>query len=342
MVLQMPGHFTEELNKLVNSRFKEVVAERYQKLPTMIPELAHVEPLRPGGEFSLYRERVVRVEDMMLEERWPGDAVQPGSLMEARHHVIRTRTYSKDWTFPRQVIMARGLDWMRSSILTSGEEFGRQLALLKERELAKIFNKGGLTAGHAIFNNHVPGTAVAGISNGLAYDGKPLFNLTGNARTNWIGSSYYNAEALSLSAANLTTVKNLINVTNAKDELDRQFQQRANTLLVSPQNEDTAKQIVTAMQYAGSANYGGNPHADLEILSWNLLEDTDAWYLLARSDQGGSGRGPEGITFYDDGEVETFWQHDQKTDSVSVMANVYFGLYAHNWRGIAASNLQTS
>lgn len=344
MTVQLPGHFAEELDKLVSSSFKEIAAENYNQLPTMIPEVAHIEPLREAGSpLPLYREKVVRVEDYMLEEVEIGDGMEAGSLMEARTHVIKTRKYAKKWEYIKEVLEARGLDWMRQDLITSAADFGRQLGLMKEREVAKLYNKGGYTAGHAIFNNHVPGMAASGIANGLLFDGKPLFNLSGNTRSNWLATTYYNATANSLSAANITTAKILVNKTNAKDELDREFQQRANTLMVPPALEDTAFSIVEAAQYHGSANYGGNPFGDLRVLVWNLLDDADAWYLMARTDMGQAGRGPRGIVVYDDpAGVETFWTFDPDTGKVTVYAQVYMGLYCYDWRAVSAHALATS
>jgi hypothetical protein len=281
----------------------------------------------------------------MLEEREIGDGIEEGSLMEARVHIIKTRTYSKCWSYARQVLMARGIDWMRQDIIASAADFGRQLALMKDREVAKLYNKGGYTSGHAIFNNFVNGSTTAGITNGLLYDGKPLFALSANNHPNWLGvNTYFNATANSLSEANLRTAKIQINVTNAKDELDRQYQQRATTLMVPPNLEDSAKSILNAQQAQGSANWGGNPHGDMDLIVWNLLEDTDAWYVLARSDMGSAGRGPRGIVVYDDpAGVETFWVHDLADgDKVKVYANCYMGLYCYDWRAVQSNALATS
>jgi hypothetical protein len=141
-----------------------------------------------------------------------------------------------------------------------------------------------------------------------------------------------------------TRLGDRLEVRGTKDELDRQYQQRATTLMVPPNLEDSAKSILNAQQAQGSANWGGNPHGDMDLIVWNLLEDTNAWYVLARSDMGSAGRGPRGIVVYDDpAGVETFWVHDLADgDKVKVYANCYMGLYCYDWRAVQSNALATS
>jgi len=342
LTIHLPGHYSESLKK-IHARFDEVIAESYDQIPTMIPELAEVRPLRTTEtELPLWRQKTIISGDYELEERDPGEAIMDGAEQETRVHIFKTRLYSKKWSFPRQIIQSMG--W--GSIMGWAEEraqvFGEQLALKKEREFARLWNRGGFTAGDNQFNNHVPGAPIQGIQNGLIFDGQPWFALTGNDHVNWIGTSYFNAVALALTEPNLRTVKTRLQATIAFDELDREFAQQATTILVHPSQVDQARAIVRAQALAGTDFNDANPHAGLEVISWNLLEDTDAWYLMARQNRGAAGKGPRGVIVYDDDRVETWFEHDGNTDSFVYYANAYMALGIWDWRTVVSSNLQTS
>ena len=65
-------------------------------------------------------------------------------------------------------------------IMKMVESGTRNYFLGKEQLAANVFNYGGYTAGHEIFNGSVPGETDP--SGDLCYDGKPFFNLSGKDR----------------------------------------------------------------------------------------------------------------------------------------------------------------
>lgn len=153
--------------------------------------------------------------------------------------------------------------------------WGRSIRVLKETFAARVFNDGGDLAGNWIFNGSHIGNADS--SGDLLYDSKPLFNLTGNARSTKGGGTYYNAVAnLALNPANFETVYNLHKTSINRDERDRVIRNSADTLLVQPGAErfkaerilDTTKGIPNSQLNDTNVYY-----KLLTVMDWDYLTD---------------------------------------------------------------------
>lgn len=339
MAYHLPGDYAEKLK----GEAQQYTAEAYNLVPTMIANLAEVLPLKeqrtiPGGGTALvrpeYRKRTVLVGDYQLEERAPGEVVKFGHEQEGRVHIARRRGYSKKWAFPKELLEASDYDGISAWMRDRATAFGQQLAYRKDSEFAKFFNKGAILTGNDIFNNVVPGVNSQGAANGLLYDGKPLFALSGNNHPNLLGvNTYYNATANALTAGNLATSLQLMRATNNRDEYDRRVEIMPDTLLIPQELVETAVGIVEARGLAGTGNNDANPFSQLKIMPWSLLEDTDAWFTL---------QAKKGFTFYDDDEVIFEVAEDPDTRSEAMYAHAYWALMVHDWRYAVSNALATS
>lgn len=138
----------------------------------------------------------------------------------------------------------------------------------KEDFAALPFNHGGDLLGHWVLNGSWTGNTDP--SGNLMYDGKPLFNLTGNTRSTKGGGTYYNSVAgLTLSPSTFEQVYLLHTATNNRSELDRPKRNLVDTLLVDPSDGFMAKRIVETPPTQG--------------LSGGQLNDKNIYYGLAKT-----------------------------------------------------------
>ena len=125
-------------------------------------------------------------------------------------------TYSAGLTLTKEAVedTTKGGNLLRDLAHT----WGKYGTIAKEELGARGFNKGGdLTPGDWAFDGSHTGETDS--SAGLLYDSKPLFNLTGNARTTKGTGTYYNSIAgLTMTAGNFETLYNLHTATNNRDE----------------------------------------------------------------------------------------------------------------------------
>ena len=169
--------------------------------------------------------------------------------------------------------------------------WGKQVRIAKEELGARIFNEGGNLLGDWTLNGSHTGNTDS--SGDLAYDGAPLFNLTGNTRSTKGGGTYYNSVAsLSLdSTSDFETLYNLHTATNNRDERDDVIQNPADTLLTKVGSDAfLAKQLLgtkgpnNSLPYSDTNNM--NPYEDiLTHLSWDYLDpdgDENAFFIGKR------------------------------------------------------------
>lgn len=164
-------------------------------------------------------------------------------------------------------------------------EWGRVIRIEKEEFAARPFNKGGdLTPGDYVFNGtHVGNTDGSG---GLLYDSKPLFNLTGNARTTKGGGTYYTSVAsLTVSPEDFETLYILQTVTNAKNERDQEIENPCDTLLVrSGADRFAAEKIVdTSKGMPGGELNDINPYYKIvSVMDWRYINATAGYFVGRR------------------------------------------------------------
>ncbi len=217
------------------------------------------------------------------------------------------------------------------------EGLGEVVRNKQESEHAALFNYGGFTAGHDAFNNSIPGVLTPSYGS-LAYDAKPLFNLSGNERTAKHGGTYYNGvETLTLDGTGLQTLMKLISVTNAYNEAGLEIQIMPNVILCQ-YGSDTyyaAQRIlqstadVTAVQSGVKNIWNGA----LRLIGWRFLTDSDAWFIgVAKQGLTSLARMAPVIDYYEDKSIR----------SQVVRMQARWGRGPTNFRYWAGANFATS
>ena len=217
-------------------------------------------------------------------------------------------------------------------------ELGEAARNTKEEVHALVFNKGGFTAGHAVFNNEIANVLSTGYSNSLlCYDGKPFLNASGNTRTAKYGGTFYNGVvSLDLDATGLQTLTKLIAATNAKNEAGRTVSIVPNVLLVKlfSDNYWTARRIVESSGDVGGAHAGvANLWKGFRVIGWPYLDDADAWYV---------GRAKKGLVSLSRTPLAIDYYENKSKDGQVVRAKVRYGCAVKNWRYWAGANFSQS
>lgn len=197
----------------------------------------------------------------------------------------------------------------------------------KETLAATVFNNGRDLSGNAVFNgSHTGNTDPSG---NLLYDSKPLFNLTGNARTTKGGSTYYNAvTGLTITPTNFETLYSLATATNNRDEQDIVRSNPIDTALTRPGSDAFSMQKIlnTTRGLPGGQLNDVNPYYGLidTHIAWDYLTVSGAWYLGKRQD--------DGLQFHErmNPEFDFFVDPRNKTYNASVVTR--FGVFIKDWR----------
>ena len=99
-------------------------------------------------------------------------------------------------------------------------------------------------------------------------------------------------------------------------------------LLVAPQNERTAWELLQSSGRPDTANRADNwmKTQNLSIVVWSKLTDTDAWFLLSEKSQ-------HGLCFYNRQDLETDSDRDFKSKDFMYSVYTRFSLGWTDWRG---------
>lgn len=210
--------------------------------------------------------------------------------------------------------------------------WGYKLKTTEETHAAKLFTRGGYTAGDDSFNAVIPGLG-SFVTNGLAYDAKPFFNRSDNTRTSKGGGTYYNAINSDLNVANFATLHDLVFSTNAKDERDELIDTSTagrKILLTPTVLRDEAFSVLKDPILAGATNDQGNPWKGLaDHEDWRFLDgNVNTWYL---------GIAKKGICFYRGGKPEIAPYRDPHTGAYGATIAALIGFMGKNWRYWGAS-----
>lgn len=205
------------------------------------------------------------------------------------------------------------------------QTWGKSVRIEKETVASKVFNNGGDLAGEWVFNGTHTGNTDS--SGDLCYDGYPLFNLTGNARSTKGGSTYYNSVAgLTLTPANFETIYNLHTATNNRDERDRVVKNPADTLLVNPGAQMfLAERILSTSQGMPSSQINDvNPYYKIvTAIDWDYLSDS-AFYVGKRKHSS--------FQFHERQAPEIRFFRDEDDLGYKASINLRFGVMIKDWR----------
>lgn len=279
-----------------------------------------------------YEQATSVVEDTDPVERDEGAAMEPVKPIEGFTTYAKMRNFYKMIEVTRETAEDHQKFARFMSEITSG--WANAMTRGKNKLVLNHFNKGGLTAGDAsTFNQSITGV-LSDPSGALVYDGKPLFNLTGNKRESKGGGEYYNANALALDADNFEALYNLMTVTNAKNEDDSEVQIRPNMLLVNGALEFTARRLLESTLIPGVADNDKNVlEGIVGLISTNYFTPATGYVLMEAK---------KGLRFYQrETEVIDVW-YDHKHKIYMSSIEHRYGVMVKNWRFFAGSNIPTS
>lgn len=221
----------------------------------------------------------------------------------------------RDWTKSRDFVR----DYIKNNIPEA-------VNTTKEQIVSRLLNKGGLTGGDSIFAN-AGGVCPTYTTDGLLYDGKPLFNISAATRTAKNGTTYYNAVSTStFSATNLLTLHTLFTSTNAYRENGVPFNNSIDKILCVPSAlAPSARQVLNASLLAGGSQNDANPLVnEYELVVNPFLTDTTSYYIL---------RKPGIKVSFNELEYD-FWK-ESRTKTLCASVSLDYVVWVQNWRLLA-------
>lgn len=250
------------------------------------------------------------------------DKIQFKSPVEGWSYYVKYHTFSDGIALSKEAVE----DTVKLGNLLKdlARTWGKSVRLEKETVAARVFNQGGALAGDWVFNGtHVGNSDPQG---DLLYDGYPLFNLTGNARSTKGGGTYYNSVAgLTLTPSDFETIYNLHTATNNRDERDRVVKNPADTLLVSPGADMfLAERLLNTQAMPSSQLNDVNPYYKIVTpMDWDYLNDS-AFYLGKRKHSS--------FQFHERQAPEIRFFRDEDDLGYKASINLRFGVMVKDWR----------
>lgn len=317
-----------ELAEIVSKEVSVAMLEKYNSVPSIIPEIANVMPVPIDGSVLGDKGAVISDLDYMNEREQGQDYVN--DRMRTSHvWQLKVREFSKRIPVDRRLLAADSAnkqliaDWIRR-----GQQIGESARKTKELLVANMFQKGTLTAGS---QDHFDNTYANNVDPypKFIYDGLPWFD---GAHLDLTGASYSNIQtSLSLTHANLETMNILTDQTNAKNSRRLPVSVSHNVLLVPINLRATAERIVNSERVAGTGNNDVNPMRNrYKVVAWNMLtDDTDAWWTV---------QAKSGLEVYDSGAPRTRIEDRPGTPFVDIVIDTFFGATVSDWRFAASAN----
>jgi hypothetical protein len=220
------------------------------------------------------------------------------------------------------------------------EGWGRGRRSTEDWFAAQFFLNGAKTAGSDYFKNSIGSGHASFNADGLAYDAKPWFNLSGNNRSSKVGgATYYNAYASkNLTQTNFGQLHDLLSSTNAYDENDEEIdllEMGELILLIPPQLRDAAVVALETEKAQGTDWNDKNPwFKAAKIVEWSLLRSqSTTWY---------TGIAKKGLRFYRERTPEIMIERDIDTHAYKASIRVLYGCMIWNWRFWTGANVVTS
>lgn len=321
-------------NEFTNLMQQDMYAYYLERYDTFSPVYKQIFDVRTSK--AAFEKTTTAIGMGRLTRRPEGQAIPFSSPLEGYTVLISARTYSDGLKLSMEFEEDTPKEKLADAIRDIARTWADTVIATKEEIAAQIFNYGGLTAGHEIFNNSVAGEVDP--TGNLCYDGKPFFNLSGNNRPAKAHSTtYYNGLSLALTADNLQTAYNLMTATNNRNERGEIISIYPDVLLIPPQLKFTAKSILESdllITGANSTMPNRNVVAGLVTpIEWQYLTDPDAWFLGVKK---------KGIVFYERREPVVDFYQDEETRAYMATVDLRFGVGVENWRYWVGSNFATS
>ena len=205
----------------------------------------------------------------------------------------------------------------------------------KEEEAAKLITEGAYVAGSDMYDN-----SIAGILNPsygkFVYDGKPLFNLSNNLRSNKAGSTFYNhlGATTYLTYDNLVSADTLLMSTNAKKEDNTPFNNNLqNFLMTGTALRLTSEVILNSTLTPNNNNNSVNPlKGAYEPIANPFLNTTTGWVAGNKY----------GIVWYDSDDIQFEVWKVYESNLLRISAHVDLAYGVKDWRALVAGGLATA
>lgn len=321
------SQFTEGLRK-------DMYAYAFEAYDSL--DLVHEKLFDVIGSSSAYEQSTNVIGAGSLEEKPEGEKILFENAMEGYTIYGKNRTYAKGIEFYMELVEDMEPAKIANIVTEYARGWGEMYGIKKEELAANFFNYGGFTAGHDTFNAKITGVTPSDAPTALCYDGKPLFNLSGNERPLYPGqtAAYYNGLALPLTADNIKTLYLRMTSTNNVNSRGKKIALKPDIILVPSALTFTADVILKSTNVVNSANNDVNPVQNIVTKQeWQYLSDTDAWFLMTTK---------KGLKFHNRKPLTfDFWQ-DSETGSYFASALARFGAHVKDWRFQAGSNFSTS
>lgn len=210
-----------------------------------------------------------------------------------------------------------------SAALDEAGNLGDSAFRMREKAAANIFNNAFSAATSATYDDYG--------SNAIGADSVALGSTAHPYSPQNTGSTQTNEGTLALSAANLSTTRQLhMAIEDMNGDL---LNIMPDELLVPPELEDTALQIVRSAQDPASANNAINPQAGrFSVSVWHYLTDATAWFLMD------SGLRRQHLRWYDRIPLEFGREQDFDTFISKWRAYCRFSLGWVDWRFVYCQN----
>lgn len=338
----------DQVGKEVIERALPIAFETYEGLPKLYQTIYDVEPSEhpthsTGQDFNLNVESV-----------WDDEAMSDSSVsarMEAGYKwVIRNNTLNASFEVSQQAIEdIQTIGQIEALAAKVAPEIAKDFNRKIEQRHWDIINYGAYSAGHMYFSNGVTNElpnldAVEDRYPLKIYDGQPFFSASHPMSSATGTLSNFTASG-ALNPTNLKAALTAYNSTNAYDNAGNRIRRRANTLIVPPALEFTARETLESINQPFATVNTKNVLRD--YTAWNLvicpyLRSSTAW-MIADSEMSGllSIFHPEYPQF---GEYAVPFKLEwEKTgNKYTLYARSRVGMGVTNWRKIHAIGLSTS
>jgi hypothetical protein len=321
-------NITQDFVKGIIKDGYDYLFETYDPLPEVSSLIFGKETRATGGAWK--RNSVIN--SGTWRKTGEGEGYQPTNVIEGYEVCARKFRFSDAHVFTKEAL--EDMEKVKDMGKDIAQGWGVTAKETSEEFYALPFNNGGLTAGHWSFNGTPESKSWSDASGDLAYDSIPFFNLANAKRSSKGGGTYYNGFALDLNYENLKTIKTHGMANNNRRENDTRFNLSFDTLLVPPNLEDTASEVLssTLAPYV-STNTKNVLQGKLNIVTWSYLTDTNAFFVL---------KAKNGIDKIYDKEPEIDFFADKKNRCWWYTAEKPIGFIMYNWRFMLGSNFATA
>lgn len=321
---------------MINANFLEALTqdmydwafESYTAEPVVWPQLCEIKSLDTGDGWKGTSTYGLDVLDDVPDEQ----EAKASEFGEAYTWRIRIKNFRKKFVVTENLLNDTNKDKLAADLQGLAQQWGQMVRLTEENSVARLFNKGPLTAGDkTAFDNSY--TNEPDPNAGFIYDGLPWFDTAHPSYLDATATYANHTASLSFSATNLQTVYTAMTVTNAKNERGQEIQIVPDVILANPALKWTIDPILKS-QYGVDANMTLNVVQGIaDPIYWRLLSDADGWYV---------GLKKKGIQFYDRQPMRITITQIPGKNAFEVEVKRRFGVGITNWRYWYCANVAAS